>query len=90
MKKKTIEHAASVVKEIKAETNESVIKFYEMPRLCNMETAEETGFAVIMTLSTKYNYTSTILDRWKERLCAEDYIITVRHNQLKVRFNVMF
>lgn len=90
MKKKTTEHAASVVKEIKAETNESVIKYYEMPRLCNMETSEETGFAVIMTLSTKYDYTSPILDGWKERLCAEDYIITVRHNQLKVRFNVRF
>ena len=90
MKKKTIEHAASVVKEIKAEVNEGVIKDCMIPTLCNMETGKTTGFAVVLTLSTKYDYTNTILDGWKERLCAEDYIITVRHNQLKVRFNVMF
>ena len=87
---KTIEHAASVLKEIKAEINEGVIKDYEMPTLCNMETARETGFAVILTLSTKYDYTSAILDDWRKRLDADDYIISVKRNQLRVRFNVMY
>ena len=87
---KTIEHAASVLKEIKAEINEGVIKDYEMPTLCNMETARETGFAVILTLSTKYDYTSAILDDWRKRLEASDYMISVKHNQLRVRFNVMY
>ena len=90
MKKKTIEHAASVVKEIKAEVNEGVIKDCMIPTLCNMETGKTTGFAVVLTLSTKFDYTNTILDGWKERLCADDYMISVRRNQLKVRFNVMF
>ena len=90
MKKKTIEHAASVVKEIKAEVNEGVIKDCMIPTLCNMETGKTTGFAVVLTLSTKYDYTNTILDGWKERLCAEDYLITCSRNQLKVRFNVKF
>lgn len=87
---KTIEHAASVLKEIKAEINEGVIKDYEMPTLCNMETARETGFAVILTLSTKYDYTSAILDDWRKRLEASDYMISVKRNQLRVRFNVMY
>ena len=87
---KTIEHAASVLKEIKAEINEGVIKDYEMPSLCNMQTARETGFAVILTLSTKYDYTSPILDDWRKRLEASDYMISVKRNQLRVRFNVMY
>lgn len=87
---KTIEHAASVVKEIKAEVNEGVIKDCIMPMLCNMETGETTGFAVVLTLSTKYDYTNTLLDEWKERLCADDYLITSFRNQLKVKFNVRF
>ena len=87
---KTIEHASSVLKEIKAEINEDVIKDYEMPSLCNMQTARETGFAVILTLSTKYDYTSAILDDWRKRLEASDYMISVKRNQLRVRFNVMY
>lgn len=90
MSKKTTEHAASVLKEIKAETNEEVIKFYEMPSLVNMETDEQTGFAVILTLSTKFDYTSDILNQWRERLAADDYLISVKRNQLHVRFNVRF
>ena len=84
---KTIEHAASVLKEIKAEINEDVIKDYEMPSLCNMQTARETGFAVILTLSTKYDYTSAILDDWRKRLEASDYMISVKRNQLRVRLH---
>lgn len=89
MSKKTTEHAASVLKEIKAGLNPDVIKEYEMPTLCNMETAKETGFAVILTLSTKFDYTSAVLDDWRKRLEADDYMISVRRNQLRVRFNVM-
>ena len=90
MSKKTTEHAASVLKEIKAEINPDVIKDYEMPTLCNMETARETGFAVILTLSTKFDYTSAVFDDWRKRLEADDYMISVKRNQLRVRFNVMY
>lgn len=89
-KKKTTEQAAKALKEIMAELNPDVIKDYEMPTLCNMETCKDTGFAVILTLSTKYDYTNKVLDNWKERLSADDYMISVRRNQLKVRFNVMY
>ena len=90
MSKKTTEHAASVLKEIMAGLNPDVIKDYEMPTLCNMETARETGFAVILTLSTKFDYTSAVLDEWRKRLEADDYMISVKRNQLRVRFNVMY
>lgn len=90
MNEKTTEHAASVLKEIKAEVNESVIKDYEMPTLCDMDTAKQTGFAVILTLSTKFDYTSNVLNQWRERLAADDYLISVRRNQLRVRFNVRY
>ena len=90
MSKKTTEHAASVLKEIMAGLNPDVIKDYEMPTLCNMETARETGFAVILTLSTKFDYTSAVLDDWRKRLEADDYMISVKRNQLRVRFNVMY
>ena len=90
MSKKTTEHAASVLKEIMAELDPDVIKDYEMPTLCNMETARETGFAVILTLSTKFDYTSAVLDDWRKRLEADDYMVSVKRNQLRVRFKVMF
>ena len=90
MSKKTTEHAASVLKEIMAELDPDVIKDYEMATLCNMKTARETGFAVILTLSTKFDYTSAVLDDWRKRLEADDYMISVKRNQLRVRFKVMY
>ena len=90
MSKKTTEHAASVLKEIMAGLNPDVIKDYEMPTLCNIETAREMGFAVILTLSTKFDYTSAVLEDWRKRLEADDYMISVKRNQLRVRFNVMY
>lgn len=90
MAKKTTDRAFEVLKAIKAEVNSDVIKDHEMPTLCNMETCKETGFAVILTLSTKYDYTSAVLDNWRKRLEADDYMISVKRNQLRVRFNVMY
>lgn len=90
MKKKTIEFAANVLKEIKAEVNVGVIKDYHISKLCNIETARETGLAVVLTLSTKYDYPSSILEKWRTRLEAEDYVISVSRNQLEITFNVMY
>ena len=90
MKKKTTDNAYEVLKAIKAELNSDVIKDHEMPMLCNLETCKETGFAVVLTLSTKYDYPSSVLNHWRERLDADDYVINVRRNQLRVRFNVMY
>lgn len=90
MSKKTIENAVKVLKEIKAEVNVGVIKDYEIPVLCNFDTGRETGFAVVLTLSTKYDYPSTIMEKWRKRLEADDYVISVMRNQLRITFNVMY
>lgn len=90
MSKKTIEHAVSILKEINTEVKDEVIKDYEIPKLCNMETARETGFAVVLTLSTKFDYTSPVLENWRKRLDADDYVIRVSRNRLIIRFNVMY
>lgn len=90
MSKKKREHAVKVMKEIVAGVRPDVIKNYEMPTLCNVQTAKETGFAVILTLSTRYDYTSENLEDWRKRLEADDYIISVNCNRLRVRFNIMF
>ena len=90
MAKKSTEQAHKVLKEIEAEVNKGVIKECEMPTLCNAETGMETGFAVILTLSTKFDYRNTMLDNWKVRLSADDYMIRVRRNQMQVRYNVRY
>ena len=91
MKKEVlIKQAVSVLREIKAEDKEGAIKSSYMPTLCNIDTCKETGFAVILTLSTKFDYSSWTLEKWRRRLDADDYMIRVSRNQLKVRFNVMF
>lgn len=64
--KKTTDHAAEVLKTIMAEVNKDVIKDYQIPTLCNLDTAKETGFAVILTLSAKYTYTCDVLKDWQD------------------------
>jgi phage I-like protein len=87
---KTTEHAAEVLKQIKSEMNEDVIKDYQMPALCNMETGRDTGFAVVITLNTKYRYTDAILNYWKTQFEADEYVINVKRGQLQVKFNVRY
>lgn len=90
MAKKTIEQTAKALKEIIAELSEGVIKDYTMPTLINMETTKNTGFAVVLTLSSKFDYSTKVLDEWRDRLSADYYVITVRRNQLIVRYIVLF
>lgn len=90
MSKKKIENAIKVLIEIRAEVNSGVIKSHEIQVLCNMDTERETDFAVVLTLSTKYDYPSTILEKWRKRLEADDYVISVRRNQLRITFKIMY
>lgn len=88
--KKTTEHAAEVIKDIMAKVNNGVIKDYEMPSLCNMKTGETVGFAVCIQLGTKFDYTNAVLDDWMKKLCADEYMISVKRTQLWVQFKVRF
>ena len=90
MSKKTIENAAGVLKEIKAEVNSGVIKDSNISVLCNLFTGDVIGFKVVLTLSTKDDYPSTILEEWRKRLEADEYVIRVSRNQLIITFNVMY
>lgn len=90
MAKKTIEQAAKALKEIKAEVCDGVIRDYKILPMLNLETGKESGFAVNLTLSSKYDFVSTILDSWQKRLKAHHYIISVKNNQLRVQFRVLF
>lgn len=90
MSMETIEHAAKVLKEIKAEVKSGVIKDYEVPVYCYMGDKRETLLPVVLKLSTKYYYHRTILETWCKRLEAEDYMISVSRNQLIITFYVMY
>lgn len=88
--KKTTEHAAEVIKAIKAEYGEDIIKDYHMPSLCDIETAKTTGFAIVMELKSKCAYTDALLNDWKQKFCADLYVIKVSHNRLEVTYKVRF
>jgi hypothetical protein len=90
MTEKTTDQAYEELKAIKAELAEGVIKDHEMLTLCDINTCKDTGFIIILTLNTKYDYTSDVLDNWKNRLMADNYVIKVHCNQLEVRFNVSY
>lgn len=90
MGKKTREHVASVLKEIKALVKPEVVKESRISDLCDMNTAHLIGFAVCLTLSTKYDYTRAVFEDWRERLEADDYVISVLRNQLRIRFDVPY
>ena len=90
MSKKTREHVACVLKEIKALVKPEVIKDSRVGDLFDMNTARLTGFAVCLTLGTKYDYTRALFEDWRERLEADDYVISVSRNQLKIRFDIPY
>lgn len=85
-----IEHWLSVMKEINEEVKSGVIKDYEVPVFCYMGTERETMLPIVLTLSTKHEYHSTLIENWRKRLDAEDYMISVSRNQLIITFYVMY
>lgn len=90
MKKKTTENAVNTISKIKNRIQSDVIKEFELPALRVVKGGRNIGFAVVLTLSTKYQYYSNILDYWKQQLEADRYIISVYHNRLKVIFKVYY
>lgn len=90
MSKNSMEQAASVLKEIKSEVREDVIKETSISKLSNIAMKKQVGHVVFMTLSTKFNYTSPVLEDWRKRLQAEDFVISVKRNSLQIRFYVTY
>ena len=90
MKEKTVEHAYQVICALREEYAEGVIKDHEIPPLVNIRTGQDMGFAVIVYLANKYEYTDAVLNDWKERLHADEYTVTAKRNQLTVKFSVHY
>lgn len=88
--KKTAEEAQEIVKSLQGTYAKGVIKDWEIPPLVNIETGKDTGFAVIIRIAPKYEYTNDLLNEWKEKLSADEYTITVKKNQLQVKFIVRY
>ena len=88
--KKTAEEAQEIVKSLQEIYANGVIKDWEIPPLVNIETGKDTGFAVIIHLAPKYEYTNDLLNEWKEKLSADEYTITVKKNQLQVKYIVRY
>ena len=88
MNEKTINHAYSVICTLKEQYG--VIKDYEIPPLVNMQTGEDVGFAVILELVNVYEYTGSFLKEWKEKFCADEFMISIVHNQLVVKFTIHY
>lgn len=86
--KRTTEHAASVIKAMQVTYAKGVIKDWVMPTLVNMKTGETTGFAVVIIVSSKYDYTEELLTNWKEQFDADEYKVSVRRNQLTLTFSI--
>jgi hypothetical protein len=85
---KTTEHAYEVIKAMKEEYADGVIKDFEMPPLVNMKTGNTIGFAVVMQVGAKYDYTDELLREWQRRLEADEFSISVKRNQLWLTFKV--
>ena len=90
MEAKTAEHAYQVICALKEEYAEGVIKDHEIPPLVNIHTGQGTGYAVIIHLANKYEYTDDVLNDWKQRFKADEYSVTAKHNQLTVKFSIHY
>lgn len=90
MSEKIIELPERALNEIKAEVKEGVIKKAYVLEFSEENKARLFGFSVFMTLSTKFGYTRAVLENWRRKLGADDYVIRVDRNRLKIRFDVPY
>lgn len=88
--KKTQQQAAEVVQSLQGIYAKGVIKDWNIQTLVNIKTGKDTGFAVIVYLASKYEYTNDLLNDWKEKLSADEYTISAKKNQLQVKFTVRY
>lgn len=89
-KKDLLKHVVGAIGVIKAQYEVEVIKDYEIPTLVNTQTMQDIGFGVELQLNTRYDYDEEMLAQWKQWLTADEWYISVKRNQLLVRFKVRF
>lgn len=88
--KKTQQQAAEIVQSLQGIYAKGVIEDWNIQTLVNIKTGKDTGFAVIIYLASKYEYTNDLLNDWKEKLSADEYTISAKRNQLQVKFMVRY
>lgn len=82
--------ALSTIEFLQSKLKDGVLKGHSIEPLLNIETLELVGISVKLRLNTRFTYTSTILDDWKEMFGAHEYAIFVNHRVLYVKFKVHF
>ena len=87
---KTQQQAAEMVQSLQGNYAKGVIKDWNIQTLVNIKNGKDTGFAVIIYLASKYEYSNNLLNDWKEKLSADEYTISVKKNQLQVKFTVRY
>ena len=83
-----INRTNKTINKISTEIKDDVIKNKIIKTLTDINTLKETGIAVELTLSTKYTYTADQLEQWSEQLKAYCCMISVKRNQLIVKFYI--
>ena len=83
-----IDKMATTITKMKEETNKGVIKEHTINSVINWKTGEEIGQAAVLVCGTKFEYTETVLNHWKEQLGASEYRIKVNRSKLFITFIV--
>lgn len=89
-KEELIHKIYETIVKMKEETNKGVIKEHMIDSVVNWKTGEETGQAAVLFCGTKFEYTESVLNHWKEQLGASEYRIKVNHSQLLITFIVYY
>ena len=87
-KEELIDKIYEAIVKMKEETNKGVIKEHTINTVVNWKTGEETGQAAVLVCGTKFEYTESVLNHWKEQLGASEYRIKVNRSQLFITFIV--
>lgn len=90
MNNKTKEHAAIVLKEIRAEVKDDIFRDQEILGIRDVKSGRETGFFVKLKLVGKYIYPSALIENWRSRLEADYYDVSVVKTKLRIRFYVNY
>ena len=87
---KSIEKTAENIKSLIASTNQGVVLDHTINSLVNTETMRDTGHAVVLTLSTKFDYPEDVLLKWKEMLGADYFHLRVRLNRIFITYYIHY
>ena len=83
-----INKANEALDAIKEEIKSDVIKNKMIHTLTNVETLEDVGIVLELTLNPKYRYNLSQLNEWSKQFGADDCFIALHRNQLLAKFHI--